>query len=91
MIIKLKLIALLLVFVLILSVAGVFATWQYASSDLGLISYVHTQLSPYLVPWNDFPEDQFTVAEQFREVLNSNIDRRRHETGRSRRRAGGGP
>ena len=71
---KLKLIALLLVILIAASSVGVFATWQYAVTDLGLITPLSTLLNPTMTPWNDFPEDQLTVAEKFHAILNSDVE-----------------
>ena len=71
---KLKLIALLLVILIAASGVGVFATWQFAVSDLSLIEALVAHLDVGMTPWTDFPEDQLTVAERFHTILNSEIE-----------------
>lgn len=72
--IKLKIFALLLVILLAISSVGVFATWQYATTDLAMINVLTQQKDVTISPWVDFPADQLTVAQQFHAILNSEID-----------------
>ena len=70
--IKLKLIALLLVFVVVTSPVCVYASWIYVK---GPPEPVDTQLDFSLFPWLELDEEEMmSVAEKFEAILNREID-----------------
>lgn len=70
--IKLKLIALLLVFLVAVSSVGVYATWVYADGSVDQI--VHNFVLS-LFPWTELDkEEMMSVAEKFEAILNNQID-----------------
>lgn len=70
--IKLKLIALLLVFVITASSAGVYATWIYAD---GMPSSIVHNIVTSLFPWVELDEEEMiSVADKFEAILNNQID-----------------
>ena len=72
--VKLKIIALLLVFLIALPSVGVYASWQYATEDYNFINRLAMHLTASLSPWSDFPEEQTTVSEKMKSILNSETE-----------------
>lgn len=69
----LKLLSLLLALIITMSGVGVFATWQYAGTDFSEVNTHFESLQISMTPWTDFPEEQLTVTEHFKRILNSEI------------------